>query len=52
MLHWFFFFLQKNGLEKNLGFGKLSDYETQLVQDAMAELKGSIKKGEEFAASS
>jgi len=44
--------LGKNGLEKNLGFGKLSDYETKLVQDAMAELKGSIKKGEDFVANS
>ncbi|XP_792004.2 malate dehydrogenase, mitochondrial [Strongylocentrotus purpuratus] len=42
--------LGKNGLEKNLGFGTLSDYEQQLVKDAMAELKSSIKKGEDFVA--
>ncbi|XP_071502009.1 malate dehydrogenase, mitochondrial-like [Diadema antillarum] len=41
--------LGKNGMEKNLGFGTLSDYEKKLVQAAMAELQGSIKKGIEFA---
>ncbi|XP_071789688.1 malate dehydrogenase, mitochondrial-like [Asterias amurensis] len=40
--------LGKNGLEKNLGFGKLSDYEQKLLTEAMGELKGNIAKGEEF----
>uniref|UniRef100_A0A3Q1BPC1 Malate dehydrogenase n=1 Tax=Amphiprion ocellaris TaxID=80972 RepID=A0A3Q1BPC1_AMPOC len=42
--------LGKNGIEKNLGLGKLSAFEEKLVADAMDELKGSIKKGEDFAA--
>ncbi|MFT7797030.1 malate dehydrogenase, mitochondrial [Arapaima gigas] len=41
--------LGKHGIEKNLGLGKLSAFEEKLVADAMAELKGSIKKGEDFA---
>jgi len=41
--------LGKNGLVKNLGLGKLSPYETKAVEAALAELKSSIKKGEEFA---
>ncbi|KAK3586406.1 hypothetical protein CHS0354_013110 [Potamilus streckersoni] len=40
--------LGKNGIEKNLGIGKLIEYEVKLVSDAMAELKANIKKGEEF----
>ncbi|XP_053563392.1 malate dehydrogenase, mitochondrial [Bombina bombina] len=43
--------LGKNGIEKNLGLGKLSAYEEKLVADAMSELKGSIKKGEDFVKS-
>uniref|UniRef100_UPI003AAA58B4 malate dehydrogenase, mitochondrial isoform X2 n=1 Tax=Centroberyx gerrardi TaxID=166262 RepID=UPI003AAA58B4 len=42
--------LGKNGIEKNLGLGKLSAFEEKLVADAMGELKGSIKKGEDFVA--
>jgi len=42
--------LGKNGIEKNLGLGKLSAFEENLVADALGELKGSIKKGEDFAA--
>ncbi|TRY98676.1 hypothetical protein DNTS_033430 [Danionella cerebrum] len=42
--------LGKHGIEKNLGLGKLSAFEEKLVADAMAELKGSIKKGEDFVA--
>lgn len=42
--------LGKNGLEKNLGLGKLSDYEQKAVKACLAELKSSIKKGEEFVA--
>lgn len=40
--------LGRNGLEKNLGLGKLSAYEKDLVEKAIPELKGNIKKGEEF----
>uniref|UniRef100_A0A672LZ32 Malate dehydrogenase n=1 Tax=Sinocyclocheilus grahami TaxID=75366 RepID=A0A672LZ32_SINGR len=42
--------LSKNGIEKNLGLGKLSAFEEKLVAEAMDELKGSIKKGEDFVA--
>ncbi|KAM9320615.1 malate dehydrogenase, mitochondrial [Gastrophryne carolinensis] len=41
--------LGKNGIEKNLGLGRLSAFEEKLVADALGELKGSIKKGEDFA---
>lgn len=41
---------QKNGIEKNLGIGKLLDYERNLVTLAMPELLANIKKGEEFVA--
>ncbi|XP_056362892.1 malate dehydrogenase, mitochondrial [Oenanthe melanoleuca] len=41
--------LGKKGMEKNLGLGKLSPFEEKMVAAAMAELKASIKKGEEFA---
>lgn len=44
--------LGKNGLEKNLGLGRLDAYEEQLVKDAIPELKASIKKGEDFVARS
>lgn len=43
--------LGKNGIEKNLGLGKLSPFEEKLVAGAMDELKGSIKKGEDFVKS-
>lgn len=42
--------LGKNGIEKNLGLGKLSAFEEKLVADAIGELKASIKKGEDFVA--
>ncbi|XP_058504499.1 malate dehydrogenase, mitochondrial [Solea solea] len=42
--------LGKNGIEKNLGLGKLTAFEEKLVAEAMDELKASIKKGEDFAA--
>jgi len=42
--------LGPNGMEKNLGLGKLSGYEAKLVENALGELKGSIKKGEDFVA--
>lgn len=43
--------LGKNGIEKNLGLGKLSAFEEKLVAEAMSELKASIQKGEEFVKS-
>jgi len=39
-----------NGIANNLGLGKLSEYESGLVEAAIKELKGSIKKGEDFVA--
>ncbi|CAB1352438.1 unnamed protein product [Coregonus sp. 'balchen'] len=42
--------LGKHGIEKNLGLGKLSAFEENLVAGAIGELKGSIKKGEDFVA--
>jgi len=42
--------LGTKGLEKNLGLGKLSDYETGLLKAAIPELQASIKKGEDFVA--
>jgi malate dehydrogenase len=41
---------QPNGIEKNLGIGRLVDYEGKLLRDCMDELKASIKKGEDFVA--
>jgi malate dehydrogenase len=40
----------KNGVERNLGYGKITDYEQSLIQAAMKELNANIAKGEEFAA--
>ncbi|EFA04972.1 malate dehydrogenase, mitochondrial [Tribolium castaneum] len=40
--------LGKNGLEKNLGLGKLSDFEQDLLKKAIPELKKNIQKGEDF----
>jgi len=40
--------LGKNGIEKNLGLGKLSNYETELLKKALPELKDNIKAGESF----
>merc|ERR1711884_444451 len=42
--------LGKNGLEKNLGLGKLSAYEEELLKACIPGLQKTIKKGEEFAA--
>lgn len=39
-----------SGISKNLGLGKLSAFESSLVEAAIKELKGSIKKGESFVA--
>lgn len=41
-------FLQKEGVEKNLGMGKLLEYEIGLLKAALPELQASIKKGEDF----
>lgn len=41
--------LGKNGIERNLGLGKFSDYELQLLKAAFPELKANIKTGEDFA---
>lgn len=38
------------GISKNLGMGKLNEFEQKLVEGALPELKSSIKKGEEFVA--
>lgn len=40
--------LGKNGIEKNLGIGKLNDYEKELLAKAIPELKKNIAKGEQF----
>lgn len=42
--------LGKEGLVKNLGLGKLTDFEINLVKSAMPELVSNIKKGEDFVA--
>ncbi len=41
--------LGKKGLEKNLGLGKLSQFEEGLLKAALPELIKTIKKGEDFA---
>ncbi len=43
-----FLFFQRNGVEKNLGLGKLIDSEVDLIKKAMPELKKNIQKGEDF----
>ncbi|KAK2587459.1 hypothetical protein KPH14_003167 [Odynerus spinipes] len=40
--------LGKCGVEKILGYGKLSAYEAKLVEAAIPELKKNIQKGEDF----
>lgn len=40
--------LGKNGVEKNLGLGKLLEFEANLIKKALPELKASIQKGEDF----
>jgi len=40
--------LGKNGVEKNLGLGKLKEAEADLVKKAMPELKANIQKGVDF----
>ncbi|CAG0882406.1 unnamed protein product [Darwinula stevensoni] len=41
---------KKEGLAKNLGLGKLSAFEEELLAKALPELKKNIAKGEEFIA--
>lgn len=41
-------FLQKGGVEKNLGIGTLSNFEKKLLEAAIPELKKNIQKGEDF----
>ncbi|XP_067663099.1 malate dehydrogenase, mitochondrial-like [Haliotis asinina] len=40
--------LGRDGVEKNLGMGKLLQHEVTLLEDALPELIGSIRKGEDF----
>ncbi|KAG8236535.1 hypothetical protein J437_LFUL015809 [Ladona fulva] len=40
--------LGPNGLQKNLGIGKLNDFENELLKTALPELKKNIEKGEKF----
>jgi len=40
--------LGPNGVEQNLGLGKLTPFEQDLIQKAMPELKTNIKTGEDF----
>merc|ERR1711872_1202225 len=40
--------LGPNGVAKNLGLGKLTEFEEGLLKAALPELQGSIKKGVEF----
>jgi len=37
-----------NGIQKNLGLGKLSDFESELLAKAIPELKKNIQTGEDF----
>jgi malate dehydrogenase len=41
--------LGKNGIEKNLGIGKLTPFEEELLKACIPDLQKTIKKGEEFA---
>lgn len=38
----------KNGVSKNLGYGKLNKYEESLLKEALPELKKNIATGEKF----
>ncbi|KAJ3646626.1 hypothetical protein Zmor_024205 [Zophobas morio] len=40
--------LGKNGIEKNLGLGRLSDFEQDMVKKAIPVLQKNIKTGEDF----
>jgi malate dehydrogenase len=40
--------LGRQGVEKSLGIGKITDYEAKLIQAAVKELKANIEKGVKF----
>lgn len=40
--------LGKKGIEKNMGLGKLNDYEKELVKLALPDLEKNIKRGQDF----
>lgn len=40
----------KNGVEKNLGYGSVTDFEKELIKAATKELNANIEKGVQFAA--
>ncbi|VDP82856.1 unnamed protein product [Echinostoma caproni] len=39
-----------NGVERNIGIGKLNEYEIEMLKIVIPELKKNIKRGKEFAA--
>jgi len=43
-------FIKINGVEKNLGIGKLSKYEEELLEECVPVLSRHIEAGEAFAA--
>lgn len=43
--------LGKNGVERNMGIGKLNEYEISLLKQVIPELNKNIKTGKDFAAS-
>lgn len=43
--------MQPNGVEKILPLGQLNELEASLLDGALPELEGSIKKGQSFIAS-
>lgn len=45
---WWCVCVQKEGVEKVLGLGKLLDQEVNAVKQGLPELQKNIKKGEEF----
>ncbi|KAK9754684.1 lactate/malate dehydrogenase, alpha/beta C-terminal domain [Popillia japonica] len=40
--------LGKNGIEKDLGLGKLSDFESECIKKAIEAIKKNVAKGEQF----
>ncbi|CAH8540903.1 unnamed protein product [Dicrocoelium dendriticum] len=43
--------LGANGVERNMGIGKLNDFEVNMLNQVLPELKKNIKKGKEFGSS-
>lgn len=41
--------VQRNGVEQQLGPGRLNEFESELLARALPELKAQIARGEEFA---